>query len=76
MNKYSYNMKQHTYQLIASDKNMEGCVLIEAYLLLTPELPQDSTIFNVSPVGKSLELRDEACDFLLPVMQCRSRGYD
>ena len=64
------------YQLVASDEDMERCVLVIANLLLVPELAERCTVLHVTPVRESLELGNEASDLLLPVVQRRCWGDD
>jgi len=70
------NERKETNQLITRDQNMERSVLVVTDLLPVPELPKRRSILDVSPVRKTLELRDETSDLLLPVVKRRSGSDD
>jgi len=68
--------REGTNQLITRDQNMERSVLVVTDLFPVPELPECRSILDVSPVRKTLELRDESSDLLLPVVKRRSGSDD
>lgn len=59
-----------TNQLIACDEDVERSVFVVVDILLTPELPERCSIFDIAPIGYCLDSRDEAGKFLLPVVKC------
>lgn len=55
---------------------MERRILVVTDLLPVPKLPERRSILDVPPVRKTLELRDESRDLLLPVVKRRSGSDD
>jgi hypothetical protein len=55
-------------QLVAGDQNVKRSILIVGEVFLAPELAQRRTILHVAPIGQRFQTRNEAGDFLLPVM--------
>lgn len=65
-----------THQLVTRDEDVEGSVLVVRDLLPVPELPERRSILGVAPVRETFELRDEASDLLLPVVESRGGSDD
>ncbi|KAH6603254.1 hypothetical protein Trco_008029 [Trichoderma cornu-damae] len=56
-------------ELVRRDADVEGRVLAVRGVLPVPELPEHLSVAGAPPVREDLELGDELCDFLLPVVQ-------
>lgn len=67
--------QKFTCQLVTGNQDVERGVFIVRDLLLAPELAQSGTILDIAPIRQRLQTRNEASDFLLPVMESGSRGH-
>ncbi|TFA99797.1 hypothetical protein CCMA1212_008205 [Trichoderma ghanense] len=63
-------------ELVRGDADVEGRVLAVRGVLAVPKLPQHLSIAGAAPVGEDLELGNELCNFLLPVVQRGSGRHD
>lgn len=62
---------RRAHKLVRGDDDMEMSIFIVTNRFSVPELPQNGSILRITPIRKRFEIRDELCDFLLPVVKGR-----
>src|SRR3954469_22988510 len=59
-------------KLVRGNEDMEWCIFAICKMLSIPKLTQHFTVLSISPIRQHFELRNESCNFLLPIVKCGS----